>query len=72
MNVYRTYRLRRDGPADADAQFKPIVSDEIANLEAALPIIEADPRIGFHAECQRYQFTAEMVRKKLEEPRQIG
>jgi hypothetical protein len=64
-NAYRTYRLRRDRPADATAQFRVIVQEEIATLEAALPWIEADPRLGFHAECQGYQFDADSVRRKL-------
>ncbi|MHB0939803.1 MAG: hypothetical protein ACYC6A_25695 [Armatimonadota bacterium] len=66
LNVYRTYRLRRDRPADLEEQFAAIVEDEVANLEAALPLLEADPRLGFHAECQAYQVTAAAVREKLE------
>ncbi|MHB9133193.1 MAG: hypothetical protein ACYDBB_19155 [Armatimonadota bacterium] len=64
-NVYRTYRLRRDRPASLADDFHAIVLDEIANLQAALPLVEADVRLGFHAECQGYQFTADMVRQKL-------
>ena len=64
-NVYRTYGLRRDRPADAAKQFAEVVADEIANLTEALPILERDPRLGFHAECQGRQFSAEAVRKKL-------
>ena len=64
-NIYRNYRLRLERPADADAQFQVLVADEIANLEVALPLIEADPRLGFHAECQAYQFTPALVREKL-------
>ena len=66
-NVYQVYRLRRERPADAEPQFRVIVADEIANLQAALPLIAADPRIGFHAECQGYQFDAQAVEKKLRE-----
>lgn len=69
VNVFRVYQLRRDRPADADTQFHAILEDEIANLETALPIIDADPRLGFHAECQQYQFSAETVREKLAEMR---
>ncbi len=64
-NVYRTYRLRKDRPADAERQFAAIAADEIENLAAALPWIAADDRLGFHAECQGCQFSREMVGAKL-------
>jgi hypothetical protein len=46
-------------------EFRAIVADEIAVLETALPLMGADPRLGFHAECQAYLFDAERVRAKL-------
>ena len=64
-NVYRTYALRRDWPRNRHRQFRAIVKDEIVVLEAALPLVEADPRLGFHAECQGYMFTPALIRKKL-------
>lgn len=64
-NIYRTYLLRRDRPTDTEQQFTAILEDEIDNLAAALPLLEADPRLGFHAECQAYQYSAELVRAKL-------
>lgn len=64
-NVYATYRLRRDRPDDMLEQFRPILEDEIDNLLIALPLVEADTRLGFHAECQVSQFSAETIRKKL-------
>jgi hypothetical protein len=65
VHAYRVYQLRRDRPADLDAQFAAIVAAEIANLEAALPLLDADPRLGFHAECQGVMFSAALVREKL-------
>ncbi len=64
-NIYKTYVLRRDRPADMRAQYRAILDDEIANLERALPYIKADPRLGFHAECQGQMFSAEDVTEKL-------
>jgi hypothetical protein len=69
VNVYKTWLLRKDRPPDAEKRFLEIVNDEIAVLEAALPLIEGDPRLGFHAECQAYMFSAESVRKKLDDLR---
>ncbi len=65
LNAFRTYILRRDRPADMPEQFHLILADEIANIDIALPLVEADARLGFHAECQGYQFSAEMLREKL-------
>ncbi len=70
-NAYRTYPLRRDRPADAAERFRAIVDDETANLEQVLPLIEADPRLGYHAECQAYQFDATSVQAKLAELRRM-
>jgi hypothetical protein len=64
-NIYQTYLLRRDRPADMEAQYRAILDDDIANLETALPWLDADPRLGFHAECQGQMFSAESVREKL-------
>lgn len=65
LNSYKTYVLRRDRPEDMAAQYRAILDDEIANLETALPCLDADPRLGFHAECQGQMFSAESVREKL-------
>ena len=65
LNAFRTYVLRRDRPVDMLEQFQRIRADEIANIEIALPLVEADARLGFHAECQDYQFTADLLREKL-------
>jgi len=64
-NAYSTYKLRLERPPDLPARFREVATDEIANLETALPLLEADPRLGFHAECQGVQFSAELVREKL-------
>ena len=43
------------------------MEDELGHLREALPIIAADPRMGYHSECQRYMFTAASVEAKLRE-----
>lgn len=67
MHVYQTYLLRRDRPADMAERYATILRDEIANLTALLPWAEADPRIGFHAECQGQMFSPEIIREKIAE-----
>ncbi|HOS42131.1 MAG TPA: hypothetical protein PK794_00415 [Armatimonadota bacterium] len=57
--------MRCDRPPDREARYRAILDAEIANLTALLPFVEADPRLGFHAECQQYLFTPESIRAKL-------
>ncbi len=66
-NAYRTYKLRLERPDDAETQFQQILADEIAEYleQATLPLLEVDPRLGFHAECQGYMYSAEAIREKL-------
>ncbi|OPZ25865.1 MAG: hypothetical protein BWZ02_02272 [Lentisphaerae bacterium ADurb.BinA184] len=42
-----------------------ILADEIANTEAALPVVEADPRLGFHEEFHGHKYDATALRAKL-------
>ncbi len=65
MYVYQVYLLRRDRPADMVERYAAILRDEKANLSALLPWTEADPRLGFHAECQGQMFSPETIREKI-------
>lgn len=65
LHIYQTYLLRRDRPEDMKKQYHTILDDEIINLEKALPYLAADPRLGFHAECQGQMFSVESVEAKL-------
>jgi hypothetical protein len=38
---------------------------EILNAHAALPLVEADPRLGFHQEARVYMYDAALIRKKI-------
>jgi len=42
-----------------------IIKDELANLEAALPLAIRDPRLGYHAEARTHLFDAAGIRKKI-------
>jgi hypothetical protein len=64
-NVFRVYKLRLKWTDDLLPEYSRIVRDEIENLEAALPYVEADQRFGFHAEPHAYLFDAAGIRKKL-------
>jgi len=44
-----------------------ILRDEIRNARAALPLVEADPRLGFHQEARVYMYDAALIRKKIEQ-----
>jgi hypothetical protein len=64
-NTYRVYRLRLKWSDSQRAPFMRIAADELANLEAVLPIVQRDPRFGFHSECQASMFDAASIRRKL-------
>ncbi len=64
-HAYQVYELRKTWPDDREARFAVLVAAEIANLDAVLPYLDADPRLGFHAECQGVMFSAALVREKL-------
>ena len=64
-NIYRAYKLRRYWKKKNLPALLRIAADEYEHLVEALPLIDKDPRLGFHSECQVYLFTAEAIRKKL-------
>jgi len=70
-NVLRTYLLRRDRPPDFRDRILETARDEIEVLKQAIPLVEADTRQGFHAECQKHLFTAADLRKKLADLRRL-
>ena len=75
LNVFRFYReqqrvMRERGltaPCDLprDPALLAVMSEEQANAERALPLVEADRRLGFHQEYQGYKYDAAMIREKL-------
>lgn len=42
-----------------------IMAAEIANVEGALPLVEADARLGFHQDTQQHKYDAEKIRAKI-------
>ena len=75
VNVFRFYReqmrvIRECGltpPCDLppDPALLAIMREEIANVEHALPLVEADRRLGFHPDVQGYKYDARLIRDKL-------
>ena len=63
-NLYRAWRLRKDWKPEHIEPLRAIMRDERAHLAEAIPIVASDRRMGFHPECQRYQFTATALRRK--------
>jgi hypothetical protein len=64
-NLYRAYRLRRDWDEAKRSDLLAIARDEREHLREVLPVVERDDRLGFHQECQAYQFTADGIETKL-------
>lgn len=65
-NMYRFFALRKNWRDACRPEYARIARDEIANLEAALPILDRDPRFGWHGECHAYLYNAASVRRKCE------
>ncbi len=69
------FLLRRDEfyastqPAERAAlldRMEAVCRDETENAERAIPLLEADPRLGWHGEAYGYMISPELVRQKLE------
>lgn len=48
-----------------DSQLLHIMRDEIANARAALPVSEADSRLGWHQEGQTAMYSPDLIRAKI-------
>ena len=65
-NIYRWYTLGRTRKTHKmTAAELDIVADELSNLQAALPYVEADRRCGFHQEPQWQMFSEESMLQKI-------
>lgn len=65
-NIYRWYLLRRGSRfLKPGAQGRRILADELENVRAALPLVQADRRIGYHHEGHCYMFTPAGMKRKI-------
>jgi hypothetical protein len=74
-NAFRFYREQRrvmderqlDPPCalPVSERLRQIMHEEIANAERAIPLCEADPRLGWHEEFHGYKYNAVMIRAKI-------
>ncbi|MHB9132284.1 MAG: hypothetical protein ACYDBB_14515 [Armatimonadota bacterium] len=75
VNVYRFFREQQramqaaglTAPCDipANEALLAIMAEEIANIRQALPLLEADPRLGYHQDIGGYKYNAAMIREKI-------
>ncbi len=74
------FLLRRDefyaatAPAEKTAlldRIEAICKDEMENAGRAIPLLQADPRLGWHGEAYGYMISPELVEQKLEGLREI-
>ncbi len=52
-------------------RIEAICRDEVANAEASLPLMAADPRLGWHGEAYGYMINRELVEQKLARLREL-
>ena len=64
-NLFRVYKLRLKWTDEKTAAYRKIIRDELANVQAALPLVEADDRFGFHTEAHAYLYDAPRLKKKI-------
>ena len=64
-NLYRAYPIRKNWQPANIKCLRPIMEDELAHLVHIVPILKVDKRMGYHSECQHFQFTHGMVQRKI-------
>ena len=53
------------------ADIETVCREEIANAEQALPLLDADPRLGWHGEAYGYMISRPLVEEKLAHLREL-
>ena len=65
VNYFRLRNIRRNFEHFDRAAYNAVSADELENLRSVLPLVERDPRFGFHAEPGGYMFDAASIRAKI-------
>jgi hypothetical protein len=52
-----------------DPALLAIMEEEVKNAEQALPLVEADERLGFHQDTRGYKYNAATIRDKITQMR---
>jgi len=66
-NIYRWYQLRKHKKTKAlGLSEREIITDEIENLQSALPLLKTDHRLGYHEEAKFQMFDEKTLKRKLE------
>ena len=70
-NIFKIHLLKKEWKASKVRAFHKILEDELRICRKALPLVKADGRLGFHTECQAYQFAEELIREKMRHMRSL-
>lgn len=75
VNVFRFYREQQrvmtehhlTAPCDLprDPALLAIMREELDNARRALPLVDADPRLGWHQDVNGYQYNGMLIREKM-------
>jgi len=65
-HVYRLYALCASWQDSFMRDYLDLCNKELANCNKALPFLSRDKRLGFHCECQGYQFDEQIVQQKVD------
>jgi hypothetical protein len=64
-NVFHVYKLRKNWTNEKMPAYQKIIRDELENVQAALPFVEADRRFGYHTEAHAYLYDAPRLKTKI-------
>lgn len=65
QRVMRKYRLTPPCDLPPEEPLLQIMAEEVANARRALPLVAADPRLGFHEEFHGYKYSAAKIEAKV-------
>lgn len=63
--IFRFYLLRTRGDLAAAREMRRIAEEEIVRTREVIPLCEADPRLGFHAEAAVRHYDPEILRERI-------
>ena len=65
QRVMRQHNLTAPCAIPPNEELLAIMADELANVRQALPLVDADPRLGYHQDIGGYKYNGEMIREKI-------
>jgi len=65
LNFCKVYRLRRSWRSEMMTEYRQLAFNEVQILRQVLPLLDSDPRMGYHSGAGGYLYDAAGVRQQL-------